>query len=117
MPPVTNPHLPRITPWNLVGDSIHRVEAKAAQATFAIMQRPEQADVRAGQLTLPLRHGGMGIRTTSASEARASFLSAAAMAETTMRDGPQQFRPCAGPLGATLKQDWQASGHRQDDGR
>ena len=78
-------HLPRITSWNLVGDSVERVEAKAAQATFAIMQRPEQADVRAGQLTLPLRHGGMGIRTTTASEAKASFLSAAAMAETTMR--------------------------------
>jgi hypothetical protein len=101
-------HLPRVAPWHLVGDAVQRVEDRSAQATFRIMQRPEQADVRAGQLTLPLRHGGMGIRITSAQEAKASFLSAAAMTETAMREGPEQYRPFAGPNAPSLEQDWQA---------
>ena len=101
-------HLPRIAPWALVGDAVQRVEEAVIGAAFTIMDRPEQAGVRAGQLTLPLRHGGMGIRTTSALEARAAFLSAAAMTETTMRAGPQQFQPFAGPGAPALEADWQA---------
>jgi hypothetical protein len=71
------------------------------------MQRPEQDDVRFGQMTLPLRFGGMGIRTTSQLEAQAAYLSAAAMTETAMRGGRQQYRPFAGPNAAFLELDWQ----------
>jgi hypothetical protein len=101
-------HLTRTAPWPLVGDAVERVEDKAAEAAFRILQIPEQPVVRAGQLTLPLRSGGMGIRSTSATEARAAFLSAAALAETAMRGGALRFRPFAGPRAAELTASWQA---------
>ena len=101
-------HLPRIAPWSLVGDAIQLVENKTSQAAFQIMQRPEQAELRTGQLTLPLRLGGMGLRMTSELEGQASFLAAAAITETAMREGPQQFRPFAGPKAPGLTQVWES---------
>jgi hypothetical protein len=50
----------------------------------------------------------MGLRKTSASEAQAAFLSAAAMAETALREGPDQYKPFAGPNAPALTQTWQA---------
>jgi hypothetical protein len=99
-------HLPRIAPWHLISEAVQRVEGKVVEAAFCIMQRPEQEDVRSGQLTLPLRFGGMGIRITSTLEAQAAYLSAAAMTETTMRRGRQQYRPFTGPNAAFLELDW-----------
>jgi hypothetical protein len=49
----------------------------------------------------------MGLRTTTELEAKASFLAAAAIAETAMREGPQQFRPFSGPNAPGLTQVWQ----------
>jgi hypothetical protein len=100
-------HLPRVVPWRLVGDAIQRTEAKVAEAAFQIMERPQQGGTSAAQMTLPLRHGGMGIRATTELEGDASFLSAAAIAETAFRDGVQQFRPFAGPDGPRLERIWQ----------
>ena len=100
-------HLPRIAPWALVGAAVQRVERKTAQAAFSIMQRPEQDDVRDGQLTLAVRFGGIGIRVMSADEARAAMLSAAAYADTALRTGAQQFRTFAGPTGAEHTATWQ----------
>jgi hypothetical protein len=64
--------------------------------------------LRKGQLVLPLRLGGMGIRLTTESEARAAYLSAAAMTETAMRTGAPQFQPFAGPGGPSLEGDYRA---------
>lgn len=100
-------HLPRIAPWSLVGDAIQLVESKVSEAAFQIMKCPDQADLRTGQLTLPLRLGGMGLRMTSESEAHASYLAAAAITQTEMREGPQQFQPFAGPKAPHLTQLWQ----------
>ena len=101
-------HFPRTAPWHLINEAVKQVEDKAVKATFNILQRPEQDDVRSGQLTLPLRFGGMGIRTTSMLEAQAAYLSAAAMTETAMREGRQQYRPFTSPNAAFLELDWQA---------
>ena len=49
----------------------------------------------------------MGIRGTAPLTAKAAFLSAAAMAETTMREGPPAFRPFSGPHAPNLVHDWQ----------
>ena len=100
-------HLPRIAPWSLIEDALKNVEDAVVNAVFMVMERPQQVAVREGQLTLPLRFGGVGIRTTSQLEARAAFLSAAAVTESAMRAGAQQFRPFAGPLAQALREDWQ----------
>ena len=95
------------SPWPLIGADIKRVEEKVAHATFKLMQRPVQAALCVGQLTLPLRFGGMGIRRTTPLEASAAFLSAVAMTETTMRVGPPEFRPFSGPTAPDLMLNWQ----------
>ena len=70
------------------------------------MELPEQEAVHEGQLTLPLRFGEIGIRTTSQLEARA-FLSATAVTESAIREGAQQFRPFAGSRAPSLCEEWQ----------
>ena len=84
------------------------MEDRTAAAAFAIMDRPVDPVLRKGQLVLPLRLGGMGIRLTTESEARAAYLSAAAMTETAMRTGAPQFQPFAGPGGPSLDGDYRA---------
>ena len=44
---------------------------------------------------------------TTEQEAKASFLAGAAIAETAMREGPQKFRPFAGPNAPGPTQVWQ----------
>lgn len=101
-------HLPRVAPWNLVGEAIQRMESKVAEATFKLMSLPVQPELLASQVTLPLRYGGMGIRATSSLEAKAAFLSAAAVTQKVMSAGPLPFRPFSGPMGPGLIGDWHA---------
>ena len=101
-------HLPRTAPWAVVGDAVQRVENRVAEAAFQIMQRPNESILRAGQLTLPLRLGGMGLRLTSERGAQAAYLSSAALAEAALSAAPQQFRPFAGPTAPKLIETWQA---------
>ena len=83
------------------------VERKLLDAAFAIMGREPQDGAVTDQLTLPLRHGGLGLAVTSAPEACAALLAAAAMTETAMRAGRQAFRPFAGPCAPGLARAWQ----------
>ena len=101
-------HLPRVVPWAQAQPAVQQLERKTAEAMAEIMQRPVLTGIAAAQLTLPLSLGGLGIRETSAEEATAGHLSAAAMTEAAMTDGPQQFKPFSGPSGARLRQDWAA---------
>ena len=99
-------HLPRVVPWEHISAAIGKLQTRTASAASAIAGHPLSDSTQATQLTLPLRHGGMGILVTSAAEAQAAFLSAAAVAETAVHDGPAQFRPFAGALAAGLQQAW-----------
>jgi hypothetical protein len=103
-------HLMRVVRWELSGDAIQRVEGKVTDAAFQIMERPRQADASETQMTLPLRHGGMGIRATGALEGSAAYLSAAAVTDTAQRDGPKEYQPLSGggPDAANMERDWQA---------
>jgi hypothetical protein len=103
-------HLTRVVQWELAGDAISRVEGKITDAAFQIMERPRQGGTSETQMTLPIRHGGMGIRVTSAMEGSAAYLSAAAVADTAQRDGPREYQPLSGGgIDARgLERDWQA---------
>ena len=61
-----------------------------------------------GQLTLPLRYGGMGIGATSMMEATAAFLRAAAVTEKALNARLLTFRPFSGPAGPRRIHDWYA---------
>jgi hypothetical protein len=54
------------------------------------------------QLTLPLRHGGLGLAHTGPEEGDAAYLSAVATTQLAMRHGPREFRPFNDPSGAKL---------------
>jgi len=99
-------HLPRVVPWELVSAAVGRLQTRTASAAGTIAEHPLSDAKLATQLTLPLRHGGMGIVLTSAAEAQAAYLSAAAVADTAVHDGPARFRPFAGVLAAGLQQAW-----------
>ena len=103
-------HLMRVVKWDLTGDAISRVEDKVTDAAYQIMERPRRGGACETQMTLPLRHGGMGIRVTSAAEASAAFLSAAAVTDTAQRSGPREYQPLSGggPDAPSLERDWQA---------
>jgi hypothetical protein len=60
------------------------------------------------QLTLPLRHGGLGLSCTSPALGRAAYLAASAAVHIAMRGGPEAFRPFNGPSGEVLRPQWEA---------
>jgi hypothetical protein len=55
------------------------------------------------QITLPVRHGGLGLSRTSPALGRAAYLAASAAAHIAMRGGPEAFRPFDGPSGEVLR--------------
>jgi hypothetical protein len=59
------------------------------------------------QLTLPMRHGGLGLGHTGPEEGDAVYLSAVATTQLAMRRGPAEFRPFNGPSGAQLCLQWE----------
>jgi hypothetical protein len=60
------------------------------------------------QVTLPLRHGGLGLSRTSPALGRAAYLAASAAAHIAMRSGPEAFQPFDGPSGEVLRPQWEA---------
>jgi hypothetical protein len=67
-----------------------------------------QALPLADQITLPLRHGSLGLSCTSPALGRAAYLAASAAAHIAMRGGPEAFRPLDGPSGGVLRPQWEA---------
>jgi hypothetical protein len=59
-------------------------------------------------MTLPLRHGGLGLSCTDPALASAAYLAAAAATHTAMREGLEAFRPFDGPSGTLLRPQWEA---------
>lgn len=100
-------HLPRCIPAAQSQPAVAQLERKVAQAAAEIMLLPELSGPAAAQMTLPLRLGGLGIRSTTEKVAKASFLSAAALTQAAMLPGPERLRPFAGPSGQKLHRDWQ----------
>jgi hypothetical protein len=59
------------------------------------------------QLTLPMRHGGLGVAHTGPEEGDAAYLSAVATTQLAMRRGPAEFRPFDGPSDAQFCLQWE----------
>jgi hypothetical protein len=55
------------------------------------------------QLTLPLRHSGLGLVHTGPEEGDAAYLSGVATTQIAVRHGPKEFRPFEGPIAAQLR--------------
>ena len=109
-------HLQRTVQWETLAPSTRRVEQAVLTAAAGIFRLPvgqgpsgaaPASGPEVGQLALPIRHGGFGLRATSELEATAAFLSGAASAQLLLTEGPQQFRPLEGPDAASLRGHWQ----------
>ena len=101
-------HLRRAVPWSLLAASVRRVEQVLIAATAALFRLSAGPDAAAPagvstappalleQITLPVRHGGFGLHTTSSVEADAALLSGAAKAQHAMAGAAASSRPFDG---------------------
>jgi hypothetical protein len=64
---------------------MHRRLRKVVRGAQQIWQWEQLSEVGAAQLTLPLCQGEMGLRSTSAAAAQASFLAAAAAMKAALQ--------------------------------
>jgi hypothetical protein len=88
------------------------LKATLLDAAYSLMQRPcaagsPEEDPKDDQLALPLRHGGVGFRRMAARKAVAAQLSAAALIQVAMRQGPSEFSPSNGPNRPLLQSLWE----------
>ena len=60
------------------------------------------------QLLLPFRHGGFGLRYTSAIEAEAAYFTGLGAAQRVMREAPPAFRVLEGSRVEGLQARWEA---------
>jgi hypothetical protein len=100
-------HLPRGCTWEHVRPGVVRAESKAVDCAFAIMGQARTNGPPTEQLTLLMRHGGLGLAHTGPEEGDAAYLSAVATTQLAMRRGPAEFRPFDGPSGAQLCLQWE----------
>jgi hypothetical protein len=96
-------HLARGFTWELVGTAVVRAESKAVDCAFAIMAQARIDGPPTDQLTLPMRHGGLGLAHTGLEEGGAAYLSAVTTTQLAMCHGPAEIHPFDGPNGAQLR--------------
>jgi hypothetical protein len=101
-------HLSRTVSWPLLQDHVRRLENALLDDAYSLMHRPRAAgSPEDDQLALPLRHGGFGFRRMTTPEAGAAQLSAAALTQAAMRQGPGEFRTFDGSLRPCLQSMWE----------
>jgi hypothetical protein len=93
-------HLPRGCPWQHVGHAVQRAESKAVDGVFALLGLPRVDGPLTEQVTLPHRHGRLGLSHTSPTDGVAAYLA--------MHSGPEAFRPFHGPSSDVLRPQWEA---------
>jgi hypothetical protein len=101
-------HLMRTTPWPQLEPSTRKVEEAISNAATTIFRVAEHNTTSARhQMTLPLRHAGMGLRAVQAIEADAALVSGAAKAEAAVANGPDSCKPFSGASRPGLLTTWQ----------
>jgi hypothetical protein len=96
-------HLPRGSQWEQVGPAVHQAERKAVAGALAIAGHTTEEGPLTDQVTLTLRHGGLGLSRTSPALGREAYPAASAAEHIAMRGGPEEFRPFDGPRGEVLR--------------
>jgi hypothetical protein len=75
---------------------------------FAILGLARAEGQITEQITLPLRHGGLGLSRTNPTNVGVVYLAAVAATQRLMLTGPEAFQPLAGPIGGLLRPQWEA---------
>jgi hypothetical protein len=75
---------------------------------FSLLGLPSVDGPLTEQITLPHRHGGLGLSHTSPADGVAAYLAAAATAHRAMHRGPEAFRPFHGHSSDVLRPQWEA---------
>jgi hypothetical protein len=84
--------------WEHVGLAVVRAESNAVDCAFTIMAQARiEGPPPTDQLTLPLRHGGLGLAHTSPEEGDAAYLSAVATNPTCYAPRAHRVPPTPWP--------------------
>jgi hypothetical protein len=91
------------------GETVQSADSKAVDCAFAILAHPRTDGALTDQLTLPLRHGSLGLARTGPVEGDAVYLATAATTQLAMQRGPEEFSevPFDGPSGEQLRPLWE----------
>jgi hypothetical protein len=108
-------HLPQGSQWEQVGPAVHQAKGKAVACALAIAGQTTEKGPPTDQVTLSLRHGGLGLSRTSLALGRAAYLAASAAAHIAMRGGPEAFRPFDGTSSEVLLPQWEALHSEAED--
>ena len=91
-------HVPRGVPWEHCGTALQRVQERVFSAAEEIFNLEKDLEITTqAQLSLPFRCGGIGLLEHSEQTSNAAYLSGAALAEKSLKDGPEAFKPFSGP--------------------
>jgi hypothetical protein len=74
---------------------------------FAILGFPRVDGPLTEQITLPLRHVGLGLTHIIPAHTKAAYLAAAATTHRVMRKGHETFRALDGPSAGELRLQWE----------
>ena len=101
-------HLPRTVEHEHIAHASAQLEDKVRNAMGCIMdvdaaQMPAAAQL---QMTLPMRHDGLGLFNLTPEASEAAYLTCAAQAHAVLKDAAQPLRPFDGMRGEQLQQRW-----------
>jgi hypothetical protein len=96
-------HLPRVAEWDSIVDAVLATEDHMVDSACTPMGRDPWNGAVLEQITLPRRHGGLGLRRTCPLEGQAAFVPAAAYTDWAMASSPAEFQPFKGPSGSRLR--------------
>jgi hypothetical protein len=100
-------YLPWGSQWEKEGPAVHQAERKAVACALVIAGHTTEECPLTDQVTLPLRHGDLGLSSTKPALGRAAYLTASAAAHIAMCGGPEAFGPFDGPSGEVLRPQWE----------
>jgi hypothetical protein len=100
-------HLPQGCEWQHVGLAVRWAEDRAVDSVFAILEVPRVDSPLTEQITLPLRHVGLGLTHIIPAHTKAAYLAAAATTHRVMRKGHETFRALDGPSAGELRLQWE----------
>ena len=118
------PHLMRTVPSEVLAPHMRKVDAAVYRAAAHMSDMPKavedlaaappgeltpalrRVDALAVRMSLPLRHGGLGLTKFSADVADAALLSAAGLAQSNLEGRPECILPLSGARRAVLLPRW-----------
>ena len=101
-------HLERTVRKEECAGAVARMEAHARSVVLELLQLEDAqlSNYAEAQLVAPLRHGGLGLESTSDAEFDAAFCASAGLAQQALQGAHDSMQPLRGAYGALVQQKW-----------